>query len=321
MHLVDSADSTFTKPELERRAAYRGAKWDVAEQKFRGGLQRAPEDGPSKTFLEGVAHLTGLALSNAESYKRLATIAARYGMQVIFLDLKGSRKTAAQFVASMHAVGCGRIAVYPRLAYDGWRGDADALRTAADRERAAVDHLTATARGLLTSQGQELSAAAIERVRETLHAAALDQDARQQVSDGCLEHELRHVGMGPGGPAGDVGAVHGHVAALLDVADRHPGPEQGVLERERAADQERDQVFIPQLAHIRHARAERAVAPDRINILNQIGLDIRGSIFCPELIPRRMINDVGLSSIGLWSNRAIAGPNFKDLLRPVYRPE
>ena len=58
---------------------------------------------------------------------RLATIAARYGMQVIFLDLKGSKQTAAQFVAAMHMLGVGRIAVYPRLAYDGWRGDANAL--------------------------------------------------------------------------------------------------------------------------------------------------------------------------------------------------
>jgi hypothetical protein len=58
---------------------------------------------------------------------RLATIAVRYGMQVIFLDLKGSKKTAAQFVAAMHLLGVGRIAVYPKLAYDGWRGDATAL--------------------------------------------------------------------------------------------------------------------------------------------------------------------------------------------------
>ena len=58
---------------------------------------------------------------------RLATIAARYGMQVIFIDLKGSQKTAAQFVAAMHLLGVGRIAVYPRQAYDGWRGDANAL--------------------------------------------------------------------------------------------------------------------------------------------------------------------------------------------------
>ncbi len=58
---------------------------------------------------------------------RLVTIAVRYGMQVIFLDLKGSQKTAAQFVAAMHMLGVERIAVSPKLAYDGWRGDANAL--------------------------------------------------------------------------------------------------------------------------------------------------------------------------------------------------
>jgi hypothetical protein len=58
---------------------------------------------------------------------RLATIAAHYGMQVILLDLKGSLKTAAQFVAAMRLIGVGRIAVYPQHAYDGWRGDATAL--------------------------------------------------------------------------------------------------------------------------------------------------------------------------------------------------
>ena len=58
---------------------------------------------------------------------RLATIAVRYGMQVVLLDLKGSKKTAAQFVATMRLIGVGRIAVYPQQAYDGWRGDANAL--------------------------------------------------------------------------------------------------------------------------------------------------------------------------------------------------
>src|SRR5689334_14973403 len=58
---------------------------------------------------------------------RLASIAAHSGMQVIFLDLKGSQKTAAQFVAAMQSIGVGRIAVSPQQAYDGWRGDATAL--------------------------------------------------------------------------------------------------------------------------------------------------------------------------------------------------
>jgi hypothetical protein len=76
------------------------------------------------------------------------------------------------------------------------RGDAGSLRGAVARERSAVDALTQAARGLLSSQGHELSATIIERVSDTLHAAALDDDARAQVRDGRLERELRHVGLG-----------------------------------------------------------------------------------------------------------------------------
>lgn len=79
-------------------------------------------------------------------------------------------------------------------------GSADArdLRSAAERERTAVDGLVATARGLLSSSGHELSAATVERVTQTLHAAALDDEARGEVSEGRLVRELRHVGLGGG---------------------------------------------------------------------------------------------------------------------------
>ncbi len=76
------------------------------------------------------------------------------------------------------------------------QGDAESLRQAAARSRATVDALTKTARGLLTSQGHELGPTIIERVSDTLNAAALDDDAREQVRDGRLERELRHIGLG-----------------------------------------------------------------------------------------------------------------------------
>jgi hypothetical protein len=76
------------------------------------------------------------------------------------------------------------------------RADARALRAASDRERAAVDVLVESARGLLTAGGHELSPATTERVSETLHAAALDDEARELVSAGRLERELRHAGFG-----------------------------------------------------------------------------------------------------------------------------
>jgi hypothetical protein len=81
------------------------------------------------------------------------------------------------------------------------RGDSGALRKAVDAERSALDVLTARARGLLSSEGHELGAAKLEQVSETLHAAALDDGAREQVRGACLERELRHIGLGAMAPA------------------------------------------------------------------------------------------------------------------------
>ena len=83
------------------------------------------------------------------------------------------------------------------------RGDAHAMRAAGEDERAAVDALVAAARGLLTSDGHELGAAIVERVAATVHAAALEEEARQHVRGGRLERELRHVGLGVGASIGE----------------------------------------------------------------------------------------------------------------------
>jgi hypothetical protein len=78
----------------------------------------------------------------------------------------------------------------------GGRGDPISLRDAGKRERASVAKLLEAARGLLSSEGHELSPAMLERVSDTLHAAALDEHARGEVEHGCLQRELRHVGLG-----------------------------------------------------------------------------------------------------------------------------
>jgi hypothetical protein len=82
----------------------------------------------------------------------------------------------------------------------GGRTDAQALRAGAEGERAAVAALIDSAGGLLSSSGHELSAATLDRVAETLHAAALDDDARRLTAQGRLERELRHVGLGVSAP-------------------------------------------------------------------------------------------------------------------------
>lgn len=85
------------------------------------------------------------------------------------------------------------------------RGDGQALRAAVARERDAVGELADLARGLLSSDGHELTESMLDRVTGTLHAAALDKESRVQLEDGRLVRELEHIGLGQLGvivPAG-----------------------------------------------------------------------------------------------------------------------
>jgi hypothetical protein len=113
------------------------------------------------------------------------------------------------------------------------RGDAAQLREAGAREREAVAGLVDRARGLLGSDGHALSAGTLERVAATLHAAALDDAAREQVREGRLERELRHVGLGLGEGAGAGGA---QVAA--PTKPRAKTPARGAAKERPAGDRE-----------------------------------------------------------------------------------
>ncbi len=135
------------------------------------------------------------------------------------------------------------------------RGDAASLRDAVASERGAVDALTRAARGLLTSQGHELSPTIIERVSDTLHAAALDDDARTQVRDGRLERELRHVGLGmtPGAaPAGTRARARARKKPAAE--PKQDEPKQAERKKDRKAVRE---------ARRRLERATRAVSTAR----------------------------------------------------------
>src|SRR4051794_4810761 len=71
---------------------------------------------------------------------------------------------------------------------------AEQLRAAAAAERAVVDELMARAPVVL---GRMPSAALAEAMRNTLHAASSDDEARERVASGTVEVELRPVGLGP----------------------------------------------------------------------------------------------------------------------------
>src|SRR5262249_31414047 len=81
------------------------------------------------------------------------------------------------------------------------KGDAAALRAATENERTAVDDLMDAARGLLTGEGRDLGETTLERVRDTLHAAAIDPEAREDVAAGRAEGEKARAGLGAFGGA------------------------------------------------------------------------------------------------------------------------
>jgi hypothetical protein len=106
-------------------------------------------------------------------------------------------RTQAQQVQALFQAGDDLVQAQADAAAGNPAGDA--LRDATRRQRDAVGELLQAAEGLLRSDGHPLSQTTLERVGETLRAAAIDEEARRQVDSGCLAHELRFVGLGVGG--------------------------------------------------------------------------------------------------------------------------
>jgi hypothetical protein len=140
------------------------------------------------------------------------------------------------------------------------RGDARTLRDAGERERDAVAGLVETARGLLSADGSDLSESTRERVADTLHAAALDDAAREQVRAGRLERELRHAGLGLGD-----GATGALVAAPAKAPAVGAGKQRSAADREagRRAVEERAAAAATREKARRQARAAVAKAAKR----------------------------------------------------------
>jgi hypothetical protein len=125
------------------------------------------------------------------------------------------------------------------------RGGGDAMRDATHRQRDAVRELLAATEGLLSSDGHGVSQPTVDRVGETLRAAANDEDARAQVAGGCLTREMQFVGIGNGGLA-------------PPSAETEPVPVARDAEAERAA--AREQAAALKAARREHADAGRAAA-------------------------------------------------------------
>jgi hypothetical protein len=147
------------------------------------------------------------------------------------------------------------------------KGSGAKLREATERERAAVERLVDAARGLLSASGADLSEATIERVRETLHAGAIDPDAREEVAGGRTARERAPQGLFGGG---DVFAAPAPKRAAKAAPEPKAKPERRSTakpkgddadarkrEREEAAARKRDE------AAARKREREQAAARER----------------------------------------------------------
>jgi hypothetical protein len=165
-------------------------------------------------------------------------------------------RTQSQAVAELFESGDKLLDAH-RAAVSG-RGDGRALRAAAEREREAVETLVSAARGLLTSDGRELSDSIIERVTDTLHAAALDEDARRSVGGGRLVRELRHVGLGMAASPGAAPAPKRRAAAARSTrgAGKQAARDAGA-EAARAAEAEATRATEAKAARAAESAARR----------------------------------------------------------------
>jgi hypothetical protein len=75
-------------------------------------------------------------------------------------------------------------------------GSSEGLERARDDERTAIGELVGAARRLLEEAGHPPTRTVQERVRETLHAAVVDEDVGDRVRSGRLEKEEQATGFG-----------------------------------------------------------------------------------------------------------------------------
>ena len=182
-------------------------------------------------------------LRNLGERERGAEVAALRKPSVAAWAVNQLARTQKRAIGELFEAGDGLRAAQDAVL--AGRGDASSLRAAVERERQAVESLIGSAGGLLSWDGQELSPTIIDRVADTLHAAALEDDARALLRDGRLERELRHVGLGM--------AAGGVTPATESAADRKTA-ERAVRERAQARAEER---VLEREARRRLDRAER----------------------------------------------------------------
>ncbi|MEA2400017.1 MAG: hypothetical protein QOK00_420 [Thermoleophilaceae bacterium] len=160
-------------------------------------------------------------------------------------------------------------------------GDQATLREAMDQERALTSALADCAEALASETGKS-GPALRDRVRSTLHAAAVDEEAREELARGRFVREREAVGLGPFGagaaPAPAKGGAAARRAAKGGGAGAAPAPAKGggaaagrsapkgkrsAAKAERGGAKAASRASSPPAPDPRLAEAERALADTR----------------------------------------------------------
>ena len=168
-------------------------------------------------------------------------------------------RTQPALAAALWDAGDAVLAAQARaVAGTGAGGD---LREAMQAERRALEPLADAARGLVTGAGKFLGEANVEAVVETLHAAAVDPSARDEVAAGRVVRPLRLSGLEAlaGAPAPRQRAAVEERDRADDEAERARRAEDAA-ERKRRTEQQRALVRAERERDAARERVGRAVA-------------------------------------------------------------
>ena len=116
-------------------------------------------------------------------------------------------------------------------------GDPGAVQEAAGAERTAVEGLVAAAHGVLADAGRPATDATLDRVRDTLHAAASDDTVRELVRAGRVVEDAEATGFALAGLSPGKGAKR-PAAARPRKADRAAARRKEAAERVKQAQAE-----------------------------------------------------------------------------------
>ena len=172
-------------------------------------------------------------LKAAGDAEAAAEVRARRRPTVVAWAINQAVRAQPQSLQDLLAAGAALRRAHGRLV--AGTIDREALRTAAEDERAAVGTLAAATAEAAQAARRPLGPNGMDKVRETLHAAVLDETVRDALTHGRLEREASASGTGLGAAVVAGGRGGGGGGRARPAAPARRGPSASELRQAREA--------------------------------------------------------------------------------------